>query len=128
MIIIPIAIIWAYAVFDLIWRRHDMRWWLRRSQAGGGLDISVIGAWYAAIATSRGSVTRATGELSYSDLDHCMLRPDDRRGLRQARRSAGRFMRTGEPWLNPRTARRSRCRPASGRTRRTPRTQRQTQG
>ena len=75
MIIIPIAIIWAYAVFDLIWRRHDMRWWLRLLWLVVVLIFPVIGACvYAAITTSRGSVTRATGELSYSDLDHLHAR------------------------------------------------------
>ena len=71
MIIIPIAIIWAYAVFDLVWRRHDMRWWLRLLWLVVVLIFPVVGGCvYAAIATSRRGPMRDSDELSYADLDH----------------------------------------------------------
>ena len=71
MIIIPIAIVWCYAVFDLVWRRHDMRWWMRLIWLVIVVIIPVIGGCvYAAIATSRGRPVGDNENLSYADLDH----------------------------------------------------------
>jgi hypothetical protein len=75
MIIIPIAIIWCYAVFDLVWRRHDMRWWQRLLWLVVVLIVPVIGGCvYAAIATSRVRPIRDSDEISYADLDHLHAR------------------------------------------------------
>jgi hypothetical protein len=76
MIIIPIAIIWCYAVFDLVWRRHDMRWWVRLLWLVVVVIFPVVGGCvYAAIATStRGAPMRPSDEISNADLDHLHAR------------------------------------------------------
>jgi Phospholipase_D-nuclease N-terminal len=75
MIIIPIAIVWCYSVFDLVWRRHDMRWWQRLLWLVVVVIIPVVGGCvYAAIATSRRGPVGDNDDLSYADLDHLHAR------------------------------------------------------
>ncbi len=65
LVVIPITILWAACVFDIVWRRRELVWWKRLAWLVLVIVVPVIGALiYAAGAFSGDSGMYSRGDMA----------------------------------------------------------------
>lgn len=66
MVVIPVTLLWAAAVFDIVWRRGDLIWWKRLSWLLAVIFLPLIGVFiYALVGLGREDSTAMT----YHDIE-----------------------------------------------------------
>ncbi len=65
LFVIPITILWAACVFDMVWRRRELVWWKRLAWLLLVILVPVIGALiYASVALSGDSGMHPRGDMT----------------------------------------------------------------